>query len=196
MDYTSAYIDWSGSVEIAMQGAIAQICYKYHHRFSSTTPYYLFEECNEEGSVIDRRSTESHSIPRTYMTEKEYITVNMENMLKRQILLMDKFREAMDITSQRIIKAESCLLVLDDKRTELKKENETLKKRLAEYEAKAQAEEDPKELTLYNTDGEEVTIDEWEERAVKKAKEARDARLEAKHRKTLPLACLTRVKRQ
>jgi predicted nucleic acid-binding Zn-ribbon protein len=77
---------------------------------------------------------------------------------------MDKFREAMDITSQRIIKAESCLLVLDNKRTELKKENETLKKRLAEYEAKAQAEEDPKELTLYNTDGEEVTIDEWEAR--------------------------------
>jgi hypothetical protein len=130
------------------------------------------------------------------MIETEYITVNMENMLKRQILLMDKFREAMDITSQRIIKAESCLLVLDDKRTELKKENETLKKRLAEYEAKAQAEEDPKELTLYNTDGEEVTIDEWEARAVKKAKEARDARLEAKRRKTLPLACLTRVKRQ
>jgi hypothetical protein len=31
-------------------------------------------------------------------------------------------------------------------------------------------EEDPKERTLYNTDGEEITIDEWEARAVKKAK--------------------------
>jgi hypothetical protein len=130
------------------------------------------------------------------MTEKEYITVNMENMLKRQILLMDKFREAMDITSQRIITAESCLLVLDDKRTELKNENETLKKKLAKYEAKAQVEEDPEELTLYNTDGEEITVDEWEARSVKKAKEAREARLEAKRRKTLPLACLTGVKRQ
>jgi hypothetical protein len=181
-----------GAVEIAMQGAVARICHKYHHCFSSTTPYYLFGECNEEGNTMDRRSTESHSIPRTYMTEREYINVNTENMLKKQILLMDNFKEAMDITSQRIITAESCLLVLDDKRTELKNENEALKKKLAEYEAKAQAEEDPKELTLYNTNGEEITIDEWEARAVKKAKEAR---LEAKHHKTLPLACLTRVKR-
>jgi hypothetical protein len=95
------------------------------------------------------------------MTEREYITINMENMLKKPILLMDKFREAMDITSQRIIIAESCLLVLDGKRTELSNENKALKKKLAEYEAKAQAEEDPEELTLYNTDGEEITIDEW-----------------------------------
>jgi hypothetical protein len=108
---------------------------------------------------------------------------------------MDKFREAMDITSQRIIQAKSCLLVMDHKRTELKNENEALKKKLAEYEAKAQAEEDPKELTLYNTDGEEIIVDEWEARAVRKAKEAREARLEAKCRKTLPLACLGKVKR-
>jgi hypothetical protein len=86
--------------------------------------------------------------------------------------------------------------VLDIKRTELKNENEALKKKkLAEYEAKDQAEEDPEELTLYNTEGEEITIDEWEARAVKKAKEAREARMETKRRKTLPLACLTRVKR-
>jgi hypothetical protein len=37
---------------------------------------------------------------------------------------------------------------------------------------------------LYNTDGEEITIEEWEARAVKKAKEARAARLEAKRRTT------------
>jgi hypothetical protein len=101
----------------------------------------------------------------------------------------------MDITSQRIITAESCLLVLDDKRTKLKNENEALKKKLDKYEAKAQVEEDPEELTLYNTDGEEITIDDWEARAVRKAKEARETRLEAKRRKTRPLACLNRVKR-
>jgi hypothetical protein len=183
-------------VEIAMKGAVARLCHKYHNRLCLATPYYLFGERNEEGSAMDRRSTESYFIPQTYMTEKEYITINTENMLKRQILLMEKLREAMDITSQRIITAESCLLVLDDKSTELKNENETLKKKLAEYEAKAQAKEDPKELTLYNTDGEEITVDEWEARAVKKAKEAREARLEAKRHKTLPLACLTSVKRR
>jgi hypothetical protein len=110
-------------------------------------------------------------------------------------MLMDKFREAMDITSQRIIIAESCLLVTGDKRTELMKENEALKKKIAEYEAKALADEDPEEVTLYKTDGEAITIDEWEARAVKKAEEARAARLEAKRRKTLPLACLGRNKR-
>jgi hypothetical protein len=160
MDYTIAYIDWSYGVEIAMQGAVARIFHKHHHRFSSTTPYYLFGEHNESGRTMDQRITESPSIYWTYMTEREYNTVNMEDMLKKQILLMDKFWEAMDITSQRIITAESCLLVLDDKRTKLKNENEALKKKLDEYEAKAQAEEDPEELTLYNTDGEEITIDD------------------------------------
>jgi hypothetical protein len=98
MEFTNAYTDWSRSVEITMQRAVARICHKYHHRFSSTTPYYLFGEHNEEGSAMDRRSTESHSIPRTYMTEKEYIAVNTEDMLKKQLLLMGKFREAMNIT--------------------------------------------------------------------------------------------------
>jgi hypothetical protein len=70
-----------------------------------------------------------------------------------------------------------------------------LKKKLVEYEAKAQAKEDPEELTLYNTDGEEITVDEWEARAVKKVKEAREARPEAKRHKTPPLACLDRIKR-
>jgi hypothetical protein len=48
---------------------------------------------------MDRRSLETHSLFRTYMTEREYIAVNIEYMLKKQIMLMDKFREAMDITS-------------------------------------------------------------------------------------------------
>jgi hypothetical protein len=48
---------------------------------------------------------------------------------------------------------------------------------------------------LYNTDGEEIIVGEWEARTVKRAKDARAARLEAKRRKTLPLACLGRIKR-
>jgi hypothetical protein len=49
---------------------------------------------------------------------------------------------------------------------------------------------------LYNTNGEEIIVEEWEARAVRKAKEARAARLEAKHHTTLPLACLNRIKRR
>jgi hypothetical protein len=67
-----------------------------------------------------------------------------------------------------------------------------LKKKIAEYEAKSLVDEDPEELTLYNTDGEEITVDECKAREVRKAKEAREARLEAKRRTTLPLACLNR----
>jgi hypothetical protein len=92
MDYTNAYIDWSYAVKIAMQGAVARIFHKYHHRFSSTTPYYLFGERNESGRTMDQRITESPSIYWTYMTKREYNAVNMEDMLKKQILLMDKFR--------------------------------------------------------------------------------------------------------
>jgi hypothetical protein len=102
----------------------------------------------------------------------------------------------MEVASQKIITAKSCLVVMEDKRTELMEENEALKKKVAEYEAKALADEDPEELTLYNTDGQEITVEEWEARAVRKVKEARAARLESKRRKTVPLACLTRIKRR
>jgi plastocyanin domain-containing protein len=120
----------------------------------------------------------------------------MEDMLTRQIKLTDKFRETMEVASQKIITTKSCLVVMGDKRTELMEENEAWKKKVAEYEAKALADEDPKELTLYNTDGQEITVEEWEERAVRKVKEARAARLESKRRKIVPLACLTRIKRR
>jgi hypothetical protein len=183
-------------LEIAMQGAIARIWYKYHYRFSSTTPYYQFGERNEEGCAMDRRDLETHSLLRTYMTEREYSAVNTEDMLTRQIKLMDKFKRTMEVSSQRIITAESCLEVMGDKRAELMEENEALKKKITEYEAKALEDEDPKELTLYNTNGEEITVDEWEARVVRKAKKARAARLEAKRRTTLPLACLNRIKRR
>jgi hypothetical protein len=130
------------------------------------------------------------------MTEREYSAVNTEDMLTRQIKLMDKFRETMEFASQKIITAQSCLEIMGDKRDELMEENESLKKKIAEYEAKALADEDPEELTLYNTDGEEITVEEWEARAVRKVKEARVSRLESKRHKTLPLACLTRIKKR
>jgi hypothetical protein len=145
---------------------------------------------------MDRRDLETHSLLRTYMTEREYSVVNTEDMLTRQIKLMDKFRKTMEVASQRIITTESCLLVMGDKRTELMEENEALKKKIAEMEATALVDEDPEELTLYNTDGEEIIVDEWEARAVGKAKEARAARLEVKRRTTLPLACLNKIKRR
>jgi hypothetical protein len=37
MEYTEAYVDWNFSVEIAMQGAIACICGKYHYLIPLTS---------------------------------------------------------------------------------------------------------------------------------------------------------------
>jgi hypothetical protein len=37
MEYTEAYMDWNFSVEIAMQGAIACICGKYHYLIPLTS---------------------------------------------------------------------------------------------------------------------------------------------------------------
>jgi hypothetical protein len=51
---------------------------------------------------MDRRDLETHSLLRTYMTEREYSVINTEDMLTRQIKLMDKFRKTMEVASQRI----------------------------------------------------------------------------------------------
>jgi hypothetical protein len=53
MEYTEAYVDWDHSVEIAMQGAIARICPKYHEEIPLTSGYYYFGERNKEGNHIE-----------------------------------------------------------------------------------------------------------------------------------------------
>jgi hypothetical protein len=62
MEYTEAYIDWNFSVEIAMQGAIARICCKYHDYIPVTSAYWMFGEHTEEGNPVDHRGQEFHSI--------------------------------------------------------------------------------------------------------------------------------------
>jgi hypothetical protein len=62
MEYTEAYIDWNFSVEIAMQGAIARICCKYHDYIPVTSAYWMFGERTEEGNPVDHRGQEFHSI--------------------------------------------------------------------------------------------------------------------------------------
>jgi regulator of replication initiation timing len=231
MQYTKAYVDWDHSVEIAMQGAIAHICHKYHDNIPMTSGLYYFGEHIEEGNAIDRRGEEAHSYCRTYFTERDHSIVRLENMLKKQISIMDSFRNLFKEVNLRLQQKEALILWLDGKKTafeerikvleepqkleeellcsnnwahvlektvllqcknlhnykeekdqlrkengELKMENKELKKKIAEFESKAQEEEDPEKLTLYNTDGEDITVDECEARAVRKVKEAREAR--------------------
>jgi hypothetical protein len=55
MEYTEAYMEWNFSVEIAMQGAIARICGKYHYLIPLTSAYGIFGERSGEGYPVDRR---------------------------------------------------------------------------------------------------------------------------------------------
>jgi hypothetical protein len=79
-------------VEIAMQGAIARICHEYHDDIPTTSGFFYFGDRTEEGNPIDRRGEEAHSFCRTYFTEREHSSVCLEKMLRKQISIMDSFR--------------------------------------------------------------------------------------------------------
>jgi hypothetical protein len=121
------------------------------------------------------------------MLEKELLCKNNWALVLEKMLLLQY---------DNLMKSKEEKYQLKENNDALKMENKELKKKIAEMEAVALADEDPEEVILYNTDGEEITVDEWEARAVRKAKEARAARLESKRHKTLPLACLNRIKRR
>jgi hypothetical protein len=199
-----------------MQGAIACICHKNHDDIPTTSAFFYFGERTEEGNPIDRRGEEAHSFCRTYFTEREHSSVRLENMLRKQISIMDSFRKLCSDVNVRLQQEEAVILWLDGKKTVLKEkikvleerlkvleepqklekellcknnwalvqektlllqyenlmkskeekdqlkednnalkmENEELKKKIAEMEAAPLADEDPEEVTLYNTDGE------------------------------------------
>jgi hypothetical protein len=119
MEYTEAYVDWRYSVEIAMQGAIARIRHKYRAHIPRPSAYGMIGERSVGGHVVDRRDQEFHSLLRGYLTERERCTVNLEDMLKKQIINQDQFRDLMDLTTKRIMETESALIMLDDKKTQL-----------------------------------------------------------------------------
>ena len=235
LEYTVEYPDWYHSVEMAMQGAIARVCHKYHEFIPRTSPYYLFGERSEDGDPIDRSDTEYVSLVHSYLTEREYGTVCMENLLEKQLSLMDEYRMVLQHCNTRIVEAETAVLVLADKkdaleariqlleeprkleekllesdtwngilnktmkkmlenrevernkRIQLEKENEELKKKIAELTAAQKEEEEPEEKIMITSDGEEMPIEEWK---------AREASKKLKRRNTTTLACYDRVKRR
>jgi hypothetical protein len=130
MQYTDAYIDWDHSVEIAMQGAIARICHKYHDDIPTTSVFFYFGERTEEGNPIDRRGEEAHSFCCTYFTEREHSSVRLENMLRKQISIMDSFRKLCSDVNVRLQQEETVILWLDGKKTALEEKIKVLEERL------------------------------------------------------------------
>jgi hypothetical protein len=119
MEYTEAYVDWKFSVGIAMQGAIARICHKYRSLIPYPTAYGMFGERSVGGLAVDRRGQEFHSLLRGYLTERECCSVNLEDMLKKQIDNQDQFRGLMDLATKRIMETESALVLMGEKKTQL-----------------------------------------------------------------------------
>ena len=88
MLYTEAYPDWSISVGMAIHGAISRICYKYRSHVTHGSAYRLFGERNEAGDPIDRGNQHNTAI-RTHFMEREALSVSTEELLQRQIAVID-----------------------------------------------------------------------------------------------------------
>ena len=71
MEYSEDYPDWDYLVDVAMQGAIARICHKYHDRIPRTSAYYQFGERTEDGHPVDRDDTERWALIHRYEIERE-----------------------------------------------------------------------------------------------------------------------------
>jgi hypothetical protein len=119
MTYSDTYPDWENSVEIAIQGAIARIRHKFHHKIPPTSPYYHFGERSEDGTPLRRISTRNNSVCRDYMTEREFVSASSEMLLKRQTALVGEAREVLQYANARIMQTEAALLAIDDKRLAL-----------------------------------------------------------------------------
>jgi hypothetical protein len=119
MEYTEAYVDWRYYVEIAMLGAIARIRHKYRALIPYPSAYGMFGERSIGGHAVDRRGQEFHSLLRGYLTERERCSVNLEDMLKKQIINQDQFRGLMDLATKRIMETEFALVMMDEKKTQL-----------------------------------------------------------------------------
>jgi hypothetical protein len=79
----------------------------------------MIGECFVGGHAVDRRGQEFHSLLRGYLTERERCLVNLEDMLKKQIINQDQFRGLMDLATKRIMETESALVVMNEKKTQL-----------------------------------------------------------------------------
>jgi hypothetical protein len=117
MEYTEAYVDWKFSMEIYMQGGIACICHKYRDLIPLTSAYRIFGERSKGGYPVDRRGQEFQSLLRAYLSERECCSVNLEDMLRKQIHNMDQFRGLMDLATKRIMEIESALVMMGELKT-------------------------------------------------------------------------------
>ena len=128
VEFTSSYPDYTCSISVAMQCAIAHICHKYRTRLTHGSAYRLFAERDMEGEVVDRRH-QHLALIRRYLMEREFTTVNMEVNMRRQV------RE-IDLQRFTVGQLEHTVLELDKDHEELKKEFALRETTILDYQGK------------------------------------------------------------
>ncbi|KAK1646523.1 hypothetical protein QYE76_064328 [Lolium multiflorum] len=207
MTYTDVYPDWTNSVEIAIQGAIARIRHKFHRKIPPTSPYYQFGERAENGTPLRRMGARN-------LAREVLQYANVRNMQMEAALAVDDKRLALE---ERIalledpVKLEEKIIISDNwaktvqktitlmlenraietkEKDELKKENDALKmenkllKETIEELAAGKEEEDPQERLMFNSDGEVEPVAEGKKKKRKTSSES------------YPLSCLETIKRR
>lgn len=102
-----------------MENAISRICGKYHHALDKSSPYWMFSERDANGFPTDRTGQEYHSLLRYYVSERGFVSWNMEKMLHKQVTIVDHFKEVTETCTKRLRETEACVEWLDDKRKAL-----------------------------------------------------------------------------
>ena len=113
MEYSEEYPDWDFSIDMAMQGAIARICHKYHDLIPRTSAYFQFGERTEDGRPFDRTGTDKWSIIHQYMVEREYSTVGMEDVLRGQMDGIEKLMDKYDARDKVAVEAQAKIVDLE-----------------------------------------------------------------------------------
>src|SRR4051812_9536397 len=112
-EYSEEYLDWDFSIDMAMQGAIARICHKYHDLIPRTSAYFQFGERTEDGRPFDRTGTDKWSIIHQYMVEREYSTVGMEDVLRGQMDGIEKLMDKYDARDKSAVEAQAKIVDLE-----------------------------------------------------------------------------------
>lgn len=127
MEYAEEYPDWDYSIDVAMQGDIARICHKYHHRIPRTSAYFQFGERTEDGHPVDREGTDRWSLIHRYEIEREFSAAGMENLMRRQLAGIDALQGKLTDMVRRVVHAQDLAEHIDDQRLELEERIALLK---------------------------------------------------------------------
>ena len=119
MEYSDDYPDWDYSIDVAMQGAIARICHKYHDQILRTSAYRQFGERTADGEAVYRSETETMTLTHRYHAEREFSAAGMEHLMRVQLRGIDKLKDVVLAKNEVIVKAQDLAQSLEAERVAL-----------------------------------------------------------------------------